>query len=412
MRKFLVLISVILTLAMLCGCAGVSGASDELSKGLSKNNVTGKVSDDDFTLSQYDFAAKLLKESFSADEKENTLISPLSVMLALSMTANGAGGDTLSEMENLLADGMDIDTLNNYLYSYVNALPSSKTASLSIANSVWFRDRSDFSVKEDFLQKNTDYYGADIYKAPFDKSTVKDINGWVNKNTDGMIKEIIKDIDDNTMMYLINAICFDAEWERIYEEFDVRDRTFTTIGGKKKNVSMMHSDENVYLEDDDSTGFIKYYKDRKYAFAAVLPNEGVDFSSFINSLSGEKMKHILQSAENTAVVTALPKFKTETSLDMNPVLKSLGMKKAFEADSADFKGISDMELYISRVLHKTYISVDERGTKAGAVTSVAVDGEGFFERKEVCLDRPFVYMIIDCENKLPIFFGTVTDIGE
>ena len=131
-------------------------------------------------------------------------------MLALSMTANGAKGETLAQTESLLGGDIPMETLNEYLYSYINALPSEKTAKLNVANSIWFRDNG-FTAENTFLQKNADYYGAAVYKSAFDVKTLRDINNWVKKNTDGMIEKIIDDLDPDAVMYLINTVLFDAE---------------------------------------------------------------------------------------------------------------------------------------------------------------------------------------------------------
>lgn len=136
-----------------------------------------------------DFGVRLLRESI--DEK-NTLISPLSVLSALAMTASGADGDTLTQMEAVL--GMDIESLNAYIKAYTDALASGEKYKLSLANSIWFTDDTRFTVNDDFLQTNADYYGADIYKAPLDRSTRDDINNWVKDRTDGMIPKIIDEI--------------------------------------------------------------------------------------------------------------------------------------------------------------------------------------------------------------------------
>ena len=244
-----------------------------------------------------DFAVRLFKAS--AGDGENTLISPLSVLIALSMTANGADGETLSQMENVL--GMPISELNAWINVYMENLPEEDKYKLSLANSIWFRDTDTLTVKEDFLQTNADYYGAGIFKAPFDNTTLRDINKWVEDNTDGMIKDILDTIPGDSIMYLINALAFDAEWQKIYDEHQIREGQFTTENGEKRDVELMYSSENKYLEDDSATGFIKYYKDRKYAFAALLPNEGVSVSEYVESLDSEHLSSMLSKAQDNTV---------------------------------------------------------------------------------------------------------------
>ena len=177
-----------------------------------------------------DFAVELFKESIT--EGKNSLVSPLSVMCALAMTANGADGETLKEMENVF--GMPMDELNTYLRSYVKGLPYGDKYKFSVANSIWINDNSGLIPSQDFLQTNVDYYDAMIYKAPFDNQIVKDINNWTSKNTDKMIKKIVESVSPHQVMYLINAVAMDAEWQNVYESDDVRKGAFTLAGGTEK----------------------------------------------------------------------------------------------------------------------------------------------------------------------------------
>ncbi len=359
-----------------------------------------------------DFAVRLFQAS--AEDEKNTLISPLSVLSALAMTANGAKGETLLQIEAVL--GMSTDELNKYFYSYMKVLPQGDKYKLNLANSIWFRDDERFTVNDDFLQVNADYYGADIYKVTFDNKALKDVNNWVKEKTDGMIPEILDEIKKDDIMYLINALAFDAEWANIYTKDDVRRGTFVTEEGRKEEAEYMHGEESVYLQDRYATGFVKYYKERKYAFVALLPNEGVSVSEYVKGLDGEYLNTLLTNKINISVATTIPKFETESNIEMTDILREMGMKDAF-TPSANFSGLGTTTreyICIDRVLHKTFISVAEKGTKAGAATMVAVaDGtSAMLERKEVYLDRPFVYMLIDCESNVPFFIGTMMSLNK
>ena len=374
-------------------------------------NILGNLSSQNAAVT--DFALRL----FRASEKsgENTLISPLSVLCALSMTANGAEEETLREMEAVL--GMTKEELNLYLYSYVKSLPQDEKYKLSLANSIWFTEDESFSVNRDFLQTVADYYGADIYKAPFNNQTLRDINNWVKQKTDGMIPKVLDEISPETVMCLINALAFDAEWSDMYCELQVQDGKFTREDGVKQDAEFMYSSESTYLEDDNATGFIKYYKRGKYAFVALLPKENVSVSEYIATLDGESLHKLLSNPQRAEVNAAIPKFESEYDVEMSNILKSMGMTAAFDENNADFGRLGSStagNIYISRVLHKTYISVAEQGTKAGAATVVEMNDGGAPGEpevpKQVYLDRPFVYMLIDCENNIPFFIGTMTDI--
>ena len=414
-RISLVIISLLLVCAMavnLTGCTMEVQAKD-LMDGITPNQVNALDDLGSQNADVTDFAIRLFKAS--EESGKNTLISPLSVLCALAMTANGAEEETLAQMEEVL--GMTTEELNLYLYSYMQNLPQGEKYKLSLANSIWFTEDERFTVNQDFLQTNANYYGADIYKAPFDKQTLKDINNWVKQNTDEMIPEILDQIPTEAIMYLVNALAFEAEWSEIYEKHQVKDGEFTKEGGTKQDVKFMYGSEGTYLEDEKATGFMKRYKGGKYAFVAMLPNEGVSVSEYIASLDGESLNALLANPQYATVHTSIPKFETEYKVEMSEILKSMGMTEAFDMYNADFEGLGTStggNIYISRVLHKTFISVGEKGTKAGAATVVEMkDGAAAEpqEPKEVYLDRPFVYMLVDCENNIPFFIGTMMDVN-
>ena len=270
MKRILIMLVCMLTLtALLLGTAGCESReikAPNLMDDYTPKEVPAMTLDEEFAVSQMRLYLDLFKESVSEaasgkDAKDmNVLISPLSVELALAMTANGANGGTREEMNAVLAgEYFTIEELNGYLKAYTDSLPSNKKSKVSIANSIWFRDDENrIQVKEDFLQKNADYYGADVYKAPFNKQTVKDINNWVKNNTDDMIDGIVDEIDASTIMYLINALAFEADWEDQYEKKDISDGVFTNIKGEKQDAEMMHASEYRFLNDGRATGFKKY----------------------------------------------------------------------------------------------------------------------------------------------------------
>lgn len=182
---------------------------------------------------------------------------------------------------------------------------------------------------------------------------------------------------------------------------------------------MMYSDEHTYLSGDGAQGFLKYYADGKFAFAALLPDEGMDVKEYVDSLDGESLHDLLSNTTHVTVYAGIPRFKTEYGSELNVLLQAMGMEKPFNDQEADFSAmghIPNHNIFISRVLHKTYIAVDEKGTKAGAATVVEMQNDGAAmmpeEIKTVYLDRPFVYMIIDCEECLPIFIGIVRSVEE
>ena len=413
MKRLTALVLSFALLFSLTACSKVS--ADDLMKDVPAKAVDVLPDMDAGAAAATDFGVRLFQTSM--EEGKNTLISPLSVLYALAMTANGADGETLAQMQQVL--GMDSDDLNCYMLAYMDLLPEAEEYKMSLANSIWFKDDPNFSVNESFLQTNADYYGSSIYKAAFDEGTRNDINNWVKDHTDDMIPEILDEIPDEAIMYLVNALAFEAQWDDVYDEFQVRDDIFTKEDGTKQDVEMMHADEYKYLSDDLATGFIKYYEGRKYAFAALLPNEGVTVKQYVGNLTGSHLQQMLAAPEEIQVFTSIPKFESEYDIEMSEVLQEMGMTDAFDWRVADFSrlgtyNVDGMNICISRVLHKTFISVAEQGTKAGAATAVEMVAEGaaeIQEYREVVLDRPFVYMLIDCETNFPFFIGTMMDVN-
>lgn len=384
-----------------------SGAVRDLTEGISKNESASKAPDDEFKAAASSFAAELFKDNYS--KGKTTLVSPLSVLTALALVQNGAEGETLAQLERALG-GLDRDALNKYMRAYCDFLSAGDE--LKIANSVW--TDSSVEAKQAFLQKAVDSYSAQIFSAPLlSKKTVSSINSWVKKSTDGMIPKIIENSDRDAVMMLINAVAFEAKWETPYTNDDIEKLEFNSYSGKSKKTEFMCSTESVYLSDSDAVGFMKPYKNGRFAFAALLPDEDVNIDDYIASLSGEKLMKIFSSAKkNEEVDVKMPKFKAEYSTQLIDTLKKMGIEDAFDRKSADFSSLIDKNdgAYIGTVMHKTFIEVDQEGTRAAAATLVGISKMSMPAINPVCLNRPFVYMIVDTETNLPLFIGVQTEI--
>lgn len=426
-NTILVLLLILAIAVNLAGCAvsgqetgrtdaateSIAGEHTELGDAIA--SAAGKAADEAFVQNQMRFTAELFRTA-AGKKKENVLLSPLSVQLSLAMSANGAKGKTLSEMEKLLGGKLEIGELNEYLYTYVGNLPNDRYFQLEIANSIWLRDHENsLKVKEDFLQKCEAYYGAQVYKAAFNEETVQQINAWVKEHTNGKIDQILDRINAETVMYLINALTFDASWQTAYYREMLYEGTFQNILGEDQKVEMMRSIESLYLEDAYAVGFIKPYQYVQYSFVALLPNADVDIHKYISKMTGEKLQSLLENPQVGSVNVDMPKFSYEYTLSMNEILADLGMPTAFHERKADFSGMAESpeNIHIEEVLHKTTISVDVRGTSAGALSSVRTDNESSsIGMRSICIDRPFIFMIIDNATKLPLFIGTVMDIPQ
>ena len=421
------IVAFFLTMCLLTGCAGKQPSGEDLMENVKPTEqskeliVIGQDEPDAFDYKTdepwentlvADFGLHLFRQCM--EEGENILISHISVLAALGMTANGAEGNTLSQMESVL--GQSRNALNNW-YRY------SQTAHydcLRIANGIWFKNDPNLAVEESFLQTNADVYGAGIYKTPFDETTLKDINSFVEEHTDGMVKDILEEIPKEAVLYLVNALAFDGQWRERYKENQVQPAIFTTEAGEEQEMELMYSEENHYLEHDLATGFLKPYQyygmDDRYYFAALLPKEGITVAELAESLDGKGLQSLLANRQPVTVNAAIPKFEAEFNAELSEALKEMGMTDAFDASAADFTAMAtcpDGNIYISKVIHKTFISVAEKGSKAGAATVVEAARECALERevKRVTLDRPFLYMIVDIETNTPVFIGAQMDMA-
>lgn len=366
------------------------------------------------------FSIELFKRSLTAGE--NSLISPASAEFALTMAAMGANGDTQSEMLSVLCPGYTIENLTAYTGDLNDPLTSSNMSSFHIANSVWTNeDILGDCLNETYAATLKEEMNAEATMLPFDNDAVKEINNWVDDNTNGMIPTLLEEISPDAAMYLINAMAFEARWSDRYTQNQIHDEIFTNAAGAEENAQMLRETGRFYLENDDATGFIKFYEGGEYAFLAMLPNEEGAIEDFVANMTTEDHMTFWNSmTRDYDVRTALPCFSYSYDTLMKDALIDMGMPTAFSDVLADFSPMvtdETVDLYINQVIHKTFIELDENGTKAAAVTAVEMFAESAMieeprEVKEVILDRPFVYAIVDASNGLPVFIGTVNSVAE
>ncbi len=366
-----------------------------------------------------DFALKLMNESRSDFDGDALLVSPLSAMLALAMAANGAEGATLGEMKATLGGGMSVEELNEQLFNYTSSLVSTDDAKFNLANAVWVTSSPTFKVNKNFIQTVENTFDADIVAADMgNKATVDAINGWAKEETFGMIPKILEydSISDATVMVLLNALALDALWENQTDDY----ACFEDVFNGKKKATFMWTECNGYVEGKNVTGIVKNYMGGNYAFLALLP-EG-DVYEYAALLDGEELLKLYdkrKTAKYNAVEisTKMPHFKFECTVNLIPVLQRMGINTAFDS-RAELGGLgtSDLgELFIDGAIQKTFIELDNSGTRAAAVTAITVVPEcapsNKIERYRVELDRPFIYAIIDTANGLPVFLGVCENVG-
>ncbi len=404
-------LAMILSLSLVLTGCGVASTKDEASKTKTTEEFIDTVEMKELEKTPVEeplshFSAELFRYAGSRDG--NTLISPYSVLNALAMTSCGADGKTLTEFQELL--NMNPEDLSEELKNLREHAGEAEGYRLYLANNIWINEEAGFEISHEFESLTQKYFGSQVESMAFDVSGVEKINGWVDENTDHMIPKIINELKDDTIMILANALSFQGDWSEPYLKTDIFNSKFTTDKGTKIDREFMSSKEWIYLEDEDTVGFIKPYKSDRYAFVALLPKEGTDINEYVENFTEQKMNGLLNSQENRVVYSQMPKFKVEDGLQLKNPLMSMGLISPWDGGRADFTKMGKTNignLYLDSALHKTFIEVDELGTRAGAVTLEMMEEAADFDEdaKKVKLNRPFVYLIIDCENNLPIFMG-------
>ena len=352
----------------------------------------------------------LLAEIVSGSD-ENVLLSPTSILMALGMTENGASGDTLSHMEGIANGGVKVGQMNTVMAYLREKMIESPDVKWNVANSIWLKDIDDLELDPIFADTVIAHYRAEVWKSKFDQGTVDDINSWVNTNTDGMIDEVINNISPDTLMYLINAISFDGEWEEQYEDDKIKEGyDFNNADGSISSVTMLSSKENKYFMLGDGEGFVKPYKGGEFSFVGILPKEGESTSEYLNKIRDLDFAKAVREAKDEEVRVKIPEFENDYGTDLAKTYNNMGMTEPFgmNADFSDMLVSGGDEIYIGAIIHKTHIEVDRKGTRAAAVTAVDMRVKGAIMEempKSIVLDRPFVYAIVDNQTGLPVFLG-------
>lgn len=369
-----------------------------------------------------DFSLEVLKKCLNRDGKDsNVMVSPASIMLALDMTAAGATGDTLEQMMGLYGGIGDPQGQLSYAAELLKRMNDVEGIKLHAADSIWVnKSIMPEGLKDDYADFVKKYFEAEVDSTVFDDAAKNRINDWVSDKTDKMIPTIVDDLDPQISMMLINAIVFDGKWAKQYEDYQVAEEDFTAASGEKQKVQMMTSGEDLYLENDLATGFIKYYEGGQYAFVVMLPKDKTkNAGDLIDGFTGESFDEYINSASQDYILTTkMPEFTSDWGGSIKEQLIALGMKAPFDRVAADFSGISECgeDLYIGDVIHKTHIEVDRNGTKAAATTAVVTYRNAAVvdqrERREVICDRPYAYAIVDTTDNTPVFIGTVNDVKE
>lgn len=359
------------------------------------------------------FGLKLFKKVNELEQNKNLFISPLSVSLALGMTLNGANTSTYDSMKATL-ELPEVPQLqiNEAYKSLIELLMNiDPKVNFKIANSIFYRNT--FTFENEFIELNKKYFDALVKGLNFsDPASVGIINQWVKENTNGKIDKIVDEIENDIVMFLINALYFKGTWKYEFDKKNTRDDLFTQQNGTRSSCKMMVQEaEFNYLAKEDFQAIDLPYGDGSFSMTIFLPKQNRDVNSFIASITESNWNAWLSSFTKQKVKLFLPKFKLEYEIQMKNVLTALGMGIAFDPYNADFtklyKGYE--RAYISKVKHKTYVDVYEEGTEAAAVTSVEIGITSVGQDIVMRCDRPFVFVISEKNSNSILFIGKIIE---
>ena len=361
------------------------------------------------------FTFDLLRAVRKHSTDANVFISPLSVSMALNMTLNGAAGTTADEMRTALREsGYSTADINAYSRELREALlRADPKTTIGIANAIWYRQGA--TVKAPFIEANRTYYDAEVQALDFSSPTATaTINGWCAQKTHNKIKEIVKQVDPTTFMYLINAVYFKGAWTTRFEKKNTRSGDFRRADGSTQTVQMMNLMDTFRCASGDVCDYLEMdYGNHAFSMVIMLPKDGKTTQDVIATMDGKKWADAIQSLTLKEIRVLLPRFKAEYEYPMHEhILPDMGMKLPFNPELADLSGIADIgafgRLFISSVIHKTFVQVDEEGTEAAAVTSIDIVGSN--ESSFFIVDHPFLFAIREKSTGVILFIGEIGEI--
>lgn len=355
-----------------------------------------------------DFAFDLLKKSVSTLDDANVVLSPISISLALGMVWNGSDGETKKGMETALKmSGLSVEQINEYYKLMQTNLPTidSKTK-LSIANSIWYKQG--FEVYKDFLETNKKYFSSEVSELDFlDPKAVEIINNWCAKNTNNLIPMVLKYIPADAVMYLINAIYFKGIWCTQFDKKQTFETNFYNEDNTTSKINMMSLKDTFNYSENESVQYLELpYGNGAFNMTFILPKGDKNVSDIIEEINLSDWNNSLKDLSKQEVLVRIPRFKTKSQYLMNDVLKMMGMSSAFSMQ-ADFSKIAPASIYISRVLHDTYIEVTEEGTEAAAITTVEIDVTSVLDNHIFTANKPFLFLIHEKSTGIILFIGKI-----
>ncbi|MBQ9157396.1 MAG: serpin family protein [Eubacterium sp.] len=359
----------------------------------------------DYTGKYNELTRQWLESFVKAKKGRNIVFSPLSILMLLGIAADAVRGEARDEITAIIGNSASYDDLMGVL-SFIQK-DSDKSGSLMSSNAVCIKENIQAAINADYAERLESVFDGQLFSS---SNLARDVNAWVEEKTRGMIRNAVDNSVDQMLACLMNAIAFEAEWKKQYQDDEILEGEFNNADGSVSLVQMLDSCEHAYIENERFTGFIKPYKDEKYAFMALLPKRKAA-SFMLSSLKQIDFTRLFREASHARVYVTMPEFKYDFGQDLTGSCRDLGIKTLFTT-KADFSPMSSQELQVESIFHKAHIEVDRKGTKAAAVTMAITVGCALpMDYKSVYLDRPFVYAIMDTETGLPVFTGILNQAG-
>ena len=351
------------------------------------------------------FSRQLLEKYYSARRDQNLVFSPFSILAVLAIAAEATAGITREEIVRVLSAEMDLDSVVSALQEIQREI-TEKQAFRS-ANAVCVNNEIKNSIVLAFVTRIREQFEGELFASA---DIISDVNAWAAKKTDGMIDQIVDESMREMQACLLNAAAFDGKWMKPCTSRDIIYEKFRNSDGTTKKTSMLDIQEDLYVEDESVTGFVKPYKDIGFSFMALLPKKtgAAGLDRVMKSLS---FSDLFRSRTSEPVDVLLPEFEYTFGEDLSSWLKELGIVELF-SNRADFSPFSSEWLKMEAILHKARIEVNHSGTRAAAITAgvVCFGAAPHFDRKKVRLTRPFVYAIVHNYTALPVFVGVVNNL--
>jgi serpin B len=350
----------------------------------------------------------LLAQLVGQDGGKNVFLSSFSVALALAMTYNGAEGKTKQAMARVLGlTGLDLREVNEAHAAFMSMQEGlDPKVQLAIANSIWARD--DIEPSPDFVQRIRNSYAGEVINLDFNEPGAADvINEWVIRKTREKIRDLVTSGDlSSAILVLIDAVYFKGVWTAQFDEQRTEERAFTLVdGSRKRHPLMAQSGRYDYYENELFQAVSLPYGERRISMVVLLPRPAVSVAGFLKALTAENWRRWTSRFYEREGDVVLPRFKMEYGADILPHLVALG---GAELAGPDFLGMGAGPLTISKVMHKTFVEVNEEGTEAAAATAMTMV-MGLGHRFSMVVDRPFFCAIRDRETGLLLFMGFVLD---